>query len=197
MALTRLPWQNGEPEPVPRHIPGTPIHHVTSLIPIATGRRNDLAATLSALEERTTVTGVSPFNALPQVHMLRIQVLDTIPAGGRRPRRVALDIPILLFGVSFEGNTGHLARSMIGTVPDLCDAIFGCCTGYPGRDRVELAAWFRQFEVRPNLPYSAGFSSRREIENALDHTDRLRRFMPGASSCSAAELKAAFLKEFS
>jgi hypothetical protein len=197
MALTRLPWQNGEPEPVPRHIPGTPIHHVTSLIPIATGRRNDLDTALSALEERTTTDGVSPVAAMPQVHMLRIQVLDTIPAGGRRPRRVALDIPILLFGVSFEGNTGHLARSLIDTVPDLCDTIFGCCAGYPGKERLELAAWFRRFEVKPNLPYSAGFSSRREIERALDRTDRLRRFMPTASSRSAAELKAGFMQEFS
>ena len=195
MALTRLPWQKGEPEPVPRHIPGTPIHHVTSLIPIT--RRNDLDTALTALEDRTISDGVSPFAAMPQVHMLRIQTLDTIPAGGRRPRRVVLDISILLFGVSFEGNTGHLARSLIDTVPDLCDTIFGCCAGYPGKDRVQLAAWFRQFEVKPNLPYSAGFSSRREIENALDRTNRLRRFMPRASSHSAAELKAAFLEEFS
>lgn len=197
MALTRLPWQNGEPEPVPRHIPGTPIHHVTALVPVVPGRRNDLAAALAAIEHRAATDGVSPFNRLSQVHMIRIEVIDTLPVGGRHPRRLALDVPTLLFGVSFEGNTGHLARSLIDGVPELCDAVFGCCTGYPGTDRVALAAWFRSHEVAPNLPYAAGYSSRREIELALERTDRLRRFMPTAASQSATDRRTAFMREFS
>jgi hypothetical protein len=195
--LTRLPWQNGEPEPVPRHIPGTPIHQITALIPVAAGRRNDLAAAFAAIETQAATDGVSPFNRLAQVHMIRIEVLDTIPAGSRRPRRLALAVPTLLLGATFEGNTGHLARSLIDTVPDLCDAVFGCCEEYPGTDRVELAAWFRRYDVRPNLPYASGFSSRREVDSALARAEKLRRFMPTTRTSSAADLKATFMREFS
>jgi hypothetical protein len=197
MALTRLPWQNGEPEPVPRHIPGTPIHHVTSLIPLVPGRRSDLDAAFATIEDRMAADGVSPFEPLPQVHMIRLQVLDTIPVGSRRPRRLALEVPILLFGASFEGNTGRLARSLIDTVPDLCDLVFGCCAGYPGTDRLELAAWIRRHEIAPNLPFAATQSSRQQIEHAHARTEQLRQFMPQAAHMSAGDLRAAFMREFS
>ena len=103
---------------------------------------------------------------------------------------------MVIFGASFEGNIGHLARSMITTAPTQCDAVFGCCVDYPGLDPLGLAAWFRRFEVVPNLAFSAGLWSRGDIEQALNHSDRLRRFMPQAAALSAADLRAAFLKEF-
>lgn len=197
MALIRLPWQDGKGvEPLPRHLPGEPIHQITVVVPIAPGKRNDLADACAAVDATTTTEGASPFDRLAQVHMIRIEILDTLPVGARRPRSVALDVPMVIFGASFEGNIGHLARSMITTAPTQCDAVFGCCVDYPGLDPLGLAAWFRRFEVAPNLAFSAGFWSRSDIEQALDHSDRLRRFMPQAAALSAADLRAAFLKEF-
>lgn len=196
MALIRLPWQNGQPEPVPRHIPGTPIHQIVSLIPVTNGRRNDLDRALADVR-RATAEGPSSLRDLPQVHMIRIEVIDTLPVGGRRPRQIALDVPIVLFGATFEGNTSRLARSLIDAAPDPCDAIFGCCLNYPGKDRVKLGAWFRAYEITPNLPFSARTASRQRIEQSFTRTDNLRRFMTSASSLEPAQLKAAFLQGFS
>ena len=85
---------------------------------------------------------------------------------------------------------GPFRKGSITTI--LYDAIFGCCASYPGTDRTKLGAWFRDYEITPNLRFAARSASRREIEQAFDRTERLRVLMTTSASLAPAELRAAF-----
>ncbi len=163
------------------------------IVPVAPGRRLDLATACAGIGADGSV---SPFAGLPQVHMARIEILDTLPAGGREPLQIALDPALLLFGLSFEGNLPHLARTMRDTMAPTCDAVFGCCAGYPGVAEPGFGAWLAAHEVPSQLPFAARTNGRREIEIALDRQARFRAFLPKASKLSPAELRAAFVEEF-
>jgi hypothetical protein len=156
---------------------------LTLLAPIVRGREEDLRAVLAALP----VGAASPLAQLPGTHFARFVIVgDLLPSSH------------LLFSACLDGELEPWLGALCEHIPDTADAVFGACERYPGcEEPAAFASWVAANRLR-TAAFTGGYlhAPLEEVCEALALRDRLRSFAPRAQHMGAAELQAAFLKEF-
>jgi hypothetical protein len=167
---------------------------LTLLAPVEPGRASDLAEALDALPGGAE----SPLARVHGTHFARWVLLDQVVYQGPPQRRDTWKAPRLLFTSNFDGPLeAYLEALRTGLGAD-GDAIFGHCSGYPGRaDAQAWAAWLRARTVTSSLFFAAyGEQTVHEVKANLDLRARLMAFALDGQGLAPAELQARFKEAF-
>ncbi len=169
------------------------VYGLTVLTPIAEGRESGLAHYLNALESGDA----SPLARVPGTHFARWVLIGDVvsPGSGQRDH---LRAGRLLFTSNFDGPLEPYVETLRTAFRDVADAIWGCCTGYPGSaDSPAFAGYLRRHQVESALFFAAyGDRTVAEVRQSLAFRSSLQEFTLRAQGLSATELKAAFVESF-
>jgi hypothetical protein len=74
----------------------------------------------------------SPFARLAATHLCRLVVMDDVVFVGHPAREEHLQSKYLIFNCDVHGDVDAFLADMARTIPDVVDAIWSHCVGYPG-----------------------------------------------------------------
>jgi hypothetical protein len=125
--------------------------------------------------------GDSPLTQIPTTHLARWVVVDDAPFEGIPARVDHLESKYLLFTSNFDTPGGASAEpdryleSLRSTIPDVMDALYSHCHGYPGSSDTRA---FRDYMRRCQIETSFFFGAYPDatVENVLHALDAQRRF---------------------
>ncbi len=169
-------------------------YSLTVMTPILADHGSALSAYLDGLGPEAA----SPLARVPGTHFARWVILDDVVYEGARQRRDALKAPRLLFTSNFDGPLDAYLEALRTEMGEDADAVWGHCTGYPGRvDAPAFAAYFRNHQLESALFFAAyGDQSVAQVQANLAQRTRLIEFAMAAQGLEPAELKARFQTEF-
>jgi hypothetical protein len=74
----------------------------------------------------------SPFAKVPGTHFARLVVMDDVVFVGSPTQEEHLNSAYLVFTSDFDGDLDNYLQSMASVIPEVLDAIWSNCVGYPG-----------------------------------------------------------------
>lgn len=162
---------------------------LTVLCPITPGREAELRRYLADMP----VGKHSPLARLPMVHLARWTVIDSLPKviGMTEDR---LKSKYLLFLADLDGARDDFLDAMVLTIPDVVEAIWGCCDAFPGTDHpVDFRRYIDRCEVETTFFY-AGYPNRtvEEVLRALAVQREFVAFAAKTAGSSPGELRRSF-----
>jgi len=169
---------------------------LTVLTPIIDGHETQLAQYLNGLQSGEQ----SPLAAVPGTHFARWVVIDdVIYEGPDQGEREHLQHSRLLFTSNFDGKLDPYLDALRTGLGESADAIWGHCIGYPrGDDADAFAKYLRHHQVGTSLFFASyGDRTVQDVKRSLALRSKVVEFALRAQGLPAAELKAAFLQEFS
>ncbi len=174
----------------------TPAPHayLTALSPIE-HRPHDpdrrLAGVRAAIAAHTQYE--SALRECPTVHMLRLQVIETLKPAMGDTNGVHLRSAWLLCVAELDAGVDDFLDALYRTDPDFVHATWGRCTGYPPyRGAVFLRRYIARCRVGGELPYAAFDASVRDVRIAIERKERLGAFAAAAQGLDPDALQAAF-----
>jgi hypothetical protein len=170
-----------------------PAYHLTSILAAKKG----LEPTLSARLGELSAADPSPFARLPATHYVRLAPFDHLGADVAGEEVEDLGGTYLLVSLIFDGDPDRYLVALARLCRSEVEGIFGCCEGWPGsRDLAAFAAWIRGHERSPLHRFGALPASAPHIRRALDRRQQLIAFAVDSQDLAAADLHAAYLKQF-
>lgn len=132
----------------------------------------ELRSVLARLNELTT----SPFTKVTGTHFARWNVIDDMPQLGFPTAPDHLQSKYLLLETDFDGDRDRWIDSFVTAMPDVIDAIYRHCEGYPG---VDSMADFRNYLVKCQLHTTLDFAPYGEtnLDTVLRALDAQRKFL--------------------
>lgn len=130
------------------------VYGLTVLSPIAGGRELGIE---NAAAIRGVLAGLwtgedSPFAAVPHTHTARWVVVDDVPNHGVPTLEDHLASKYLLFTSNFDGELDHYLDGMLDAIPEVLDALYGYCLGFPGvDDRRAFKTWMKRCQIDTTL----------------------------------------------
>ena len=128
----------------------------TGLFPIK--ENADLGSLRSHLRTLDQHPNGSPLSAVRMIHMARLVIVEALPFQGEPAAFDQLRSRYLVFACAFDGDSvAALVKALADAVPDVVDAIWQHCIGFPGlvrpvaTDPDDLAGYFRRCQVDTNL----------------------------------------------
>ena len=167
-----------------------------ALTPIISGSTQGVihAAELRSVLARLNELKQSPFTLVPGTHFARWNVIDDMPQLGFPTDVDHLQSKYLMFEADFDGGRDEWIDAFGTLMPDIIDALYRHCEGYPGS--ADLAA-FRKYLVKCQLHTTLDFAPYGDtplatVLRALDTQRKFVGFMHATQGKSALELRAAF-----
>lgn len=167
-----------------------------ALTPIISGSTQGVihAAELRSVLARLNDLTESPFTKVPGTHFARWNVIDDMPQLGFPTAIDHLQSKYLLLETDFDGDRDAWIAGFVTAMPDVIDAIYRHCVGYPG---VRDIATFRHYLVKCQLhttldfaPYAS--SSLETVLRSLDTQRKFVGFVHATQGKSPLELRMAF-----
>ena len=167
---------------------------LTVLTPILDDRVSALAAHLDTFGPEEA----SPLARLAATHFARWVIIEDVVYQGGKQKRDALKASRLLFTSNFDGSLDDYLEAMRSGLGEHADAVWGHCSGYPGRaDPPAFAAYFRNHQVESALFFGAyGDRTVAEVRSDLARRTQLIEFAMAAQGLAPAELQARFHSAF-
>jgi hypothetical protein len=167
---------------------------LTVLTPIERGREQELVAHLNGLGDGDA----SPLARVPATHLARWVVIDQVKRQKGQRKQDALKASRLLFTSNFDGPLDPYIDALRTGLGDDADAIWGHCTGYPGRtDPARFKDWIRRHQVGTALFFGAyGDHTVEQVHTNVAARSALIDFALEAQALDAAALKQRFLETF-
>jgi hypothetical protein len=167
---------------------------LTVLTPVRRGEEERLLDELGGLSRAAE----SPFRKIDRTHFARLVLVDRIHYTGPPQRPDPLSSAYLLFSCSFDGAVDSYLEEIRTAMSEEADAVWKRCVDYPGSAN---AVGFRAYFLHNRLPSTSfiggyGDATVPRIREALALRNRLSRFAAGTGQLAAAELRAAFRREF-
>jgi hypothetical protein len=167
-----------------------------ALTPIISGSTQGVihAAELRSVLARLNELAQSPFTLVPGTHFARWNVIDDMPQLGFPTDVDHLQSKYLLFETDFDGGRDEWIDAFATSMPDIIDALYRHCVGYPG---TTSPAAFRSYLVKCQLHTTLDFAPYGDtplatVLRALDTQRKFVGFMHATQGKSALELRAAF-----
>lgn len=167
-----------------------------AVTPIISGSTQGVihAAELRSILARLNALKASPFTRVSGTHFARWNVIDDMPQLGYPTAPDHLQSKYLMLETDFDGDRDAWIAAFVTAMPDVIDAIYRHCEGYPGTGSI---ADFRNYLVKCQLhttldfaPY--GQSSLDSVLRALDTQRKFVGFVHATQGKSSLELRAAF-----
>jgi hypothetical protein len=170
------------------------VYSLTALTPIEPGHESELTGHLDTLRSGDA----SPLARVAGTHFARWVVIDDVVYQGGSQRRDSLKTGRLLFTSNFDGSLDAYLEAMRTGMGDDADAIWGHCTGYPGRaDAARFAGWFRAHQLESALFFAAyGDQTVAQVRANLALRTRVIEFALSAQGLPADQLQARFREAF-
>ncbi|MGN6815774.1 MAG: hypothetical protein ACTHK3_06785 [Solirubrobacterales bacterium] len=140
----------------------------------------------------------SPLSKVGRTHFARWVVIDALVFEGGRQRPDSWSGPRLLFTSNFDGSLDSYLERLHTGLGECADRVWGYCKDYPqGQGLQAFGDWIKRYQIDTSLFYAAyGETTVEDVLDSLDVRSRLATFAGRHQGATAAELKAAFLKEF-
>src|SRR4051812_38758590 len=98
----------------------------------------------------------SPFALVSSTHLARLVVMDDVVFVGHPAREEHLRSPYLIFTSDLDGDPKPYFRSMAETIPEVVDAIWSHCVGYPGLGSTErFVEYMKECELETTFFFAA------------------------------------------
>jgi hypothetical protein len=180
--------------------PSGTVQALTILTPILRERPGDASHAIAIREVLASIPTDrgSPFARVPGTHSARFVVMDDVVYPGAPSRLDQLASPYLVFVADVDGAVDAYAASLATHAPDLVDAVFRHCRGYPGvADAARFAAYVGRCSL-PSIRFFADVGDRTVDERlaALRTQARVTAFVAENQGRSAAAIQRAFLRHF-
>jgi hypothetical protein len=162
------------------------------LTPIRPGLEDELRAHLEGL------AGASPFDRVPRTHMVRLLILEDMPAPPGLGVEDPLDGPYLLLTANVDGDHDSWLDGLCEALGPEAGEIWGRCIGCPSpASGAALKAYLGRNQLQAGFAFAAyGAATVKQIRGALDKRARLADFAIRAQDMQPAQRRAAFLEEF-
>lgn len=164
------------------------------LTPVLPGREQALRTLLEGLPHGPD----SPLAAVPGTHFARWVLVPQLVQQGPPMQPDLLRGTHLLFTSNLDGEPGPYLHALATRVPDVADAVWGHCLGYPGSaDPAAFVAWVEHHRL-PTAFFVSGYPDAPlpRVLAALSLRDRVTRFAVDAQGLPPDELLAAFRAAF-
>jgi len=135
-----------------------------------------------------------PFARLSSTHLCRMVVLDDVVFVGYPAREEHLKSSYLVFETNFDGELETYLGRMAREIPELVEATWGHCVGYPGVSDVDgFVAYMKRCQVTTTF-YFADVNDKtvQQTLRALQIQSGLATFIERNQGKPAAEIQAAF-----
>lgn len=179
-------------------LPGPDGSAITSLTTASPLRAGVVPGAARTLLERLPAGDHSPFATSGRTHFARLQVLDELMTHERRP----LAAPVLILSADVDGDAGSWLLEVLDAAPDTFASVLALCEGAPGDGSADgfaraAAAYLLDHRIPVGLQYanSPGRTAA-QVRLAVERHRRLAGFALGHRRDPPAELRAAFLREF-
>lgn len=170
--------------------------YLTALSPIEY-RCGDPDGVLAGVREtlRTHEQEKSPFRHCPMVHMVRLQVIDTLrPAMGAQDA-VPLQSSYLLLAAELDGSADDFLDRLYEVAPGFVAALWGRCIGYPPyAGPVFLRRYIARCRIEGELPYAAFDVGVGPTLEALALKEEFGQWLADAPALDAAGLQQRWLQ---
>lgn len=167
-----------------------------ALTPIISGSTQGVihAAELRSVLARLNELTQSPFTLVPGTHFARWNVIDDMPQLGFPTAIDHLQSKYLLFETDFDGGRDAWLDAVGTLMPDIFDALYRHCVGYPGMtDLAAFRAYMLTCQLHTTLDFAPyGDTSLATVLRALDTQRKFVGFMHATQGKSALELRTAF-----
>ncbi len=152
------------------------------------------AAELGSVLARLNVLQTSPFKLVSGTHFARWNVIDDMPQLGFPTELDHLQSKYLMLAADFDGDRDHWIDALVTAIPEVIDAVYRHCVGYPG---VDSLADFRHYLQRCQLHTTLDFApyagtNLDTVLRALDTQRKFVGFMHATQGKSPLELRTAF-----
>ena len=167
-----------------------------AMTPIISGSTQGVihAAELRSVLARLNELKESPFTRVAGTHFARWNVIDDMPQLGFPTDVDHLQSKYLLLETDFDGDRDTWIDSFATSMPDVIDALYRHCVGYPG---VSDLAGFRAYLLKCQLHTTLDFAPYGTVPldtvlRALDTQRKFVGFMHATQGKSPLELRTAF-----
>ena len=130
----------------------------------------------------------SPFSAVPGTHVARLVIIRAM--GARNAPRRRLHPSLLSFSGLVDGPLNDWLLTMCRSLGATGDALWNCCSGWPGPGPAATALWLRRFRIRlhTSIVGNTG-ASVDEVEAALRTRSSLLDLAVAAPGLTPGELR--------
>ena len=169
---------------------------LTTISPIINGRTDgvhhaqELRATLARLPRGRH----SPFAEVSGTHTARWFVVDDLISEAYPAKEDHLNSKYLVFIADFDGALEQYVSSLVASIPEVIDSVWGHCVGYPGSSRpLAVLDYVRDCQVNTTL-YFGGYpgASVEDVLRALLLQRETIQFVEQTRNLPSGELQAAF-----
>jgi hypothetical protein len=136
----------------------------------------------------------SPFARVSSTHLARLVVMDDVVFVGYPAHEEHLKSSYLAFETNFDGDLERYLTRMATEIPEMVDAVWGHCVGYPTlRDVREFVEYMKRCQLTTTF-YFADVNNKtvQETLRALQIQSGLATFIERNQGKSPAEIQAAF-----
>jgi hypothetical protein len=172
------------------------VYGLTILSPILEGDSLDIS---HAIALRSYLAGLpqnhtSPFAKISSTHFCRLVVMDDVVFVGSPAREEHLKSRYLVFESNFDGDLDTYLTRMAREIPELVDAVWKHCVGYPGvADPSAFAAYMKKCQITTTF-FFADVNNKTvdQTLKALQVQSDVSHFIARNQGKPAAELQSAF-----
>ena len=167
-----------------------------ALTPIISGNTQGVihAAELRSVLARLCELKISPFSRVAGTHFARWNVIDDMPQLGFPTDIDHLQSKYLLFETDFDGDRDAWITAFATTMPDVINAVYRHCVGYPGlASLADFRTYLLKCQLHTTLDFAPyGTTKLDTVLRALDTQRKFVGFMHATQGKSPLELRAAF-----
>lgn len=148
---------------------------LTAITPIIPGREETVAAVLKDLQRRLDEAGDTGLSGIGTVHYARWAMLRD----GEKAQ--------LLFASNFDGPWDTYMDAFTAQAPELFDAVWSNCEGYPdagAQDSVAFKDFVRKHQLTEDVSFRGYDASAAEIRRALKITRGVTQVLEGLQELS-------------
>ena len=173
------------------------VYGLTLLCPILTDERASPSHDLQIRYYLAQLpTGAdSPFTLSSSTHLARLVVMDDVVYVGAPACEEHLNSKYLIFETNCDRDLDAYMTELAATIPDVMDAVWQHCTGYPGvKNLPAFLEYMRNCQIETTFFFAAvNDKSRNETLWALQTQRSVAQFIVDHQGMEAAELQREFL----
>jgi hypothetical protein len=133
------------------------VYGLTILAPIINDDKADISHDCAIREFLATLPNDqdSPFAKVSSTHICRLVVMDDVIFVGTPAKEEHLNSKYLIFESNFDGDLEPYLTRMAKEIPDLIDAVWRHCVGYPGlSDTSAFVAYMKKCQVETTFYFA-------------------------------------------
>ncbi len=106
----------------------------------------------------------SPFARISQTHLCRLVVMDDVVFVGHPAREEHLKSKYLIFNSNLHGDPDAYLQTMAREIPDVVDAVWSHCVGFPGaQSPAAFASYIKKCQIETTF-YFADVNNNKSVE---------------------------------